>query len=275
MKKLICAVLAAMLAILSSCSAKKTVNNPDSGEITPDDPEYTYYDGEYIVYTDYYDDAGYAAALELKVTDGIIAEIHYDLFDYRLNAFSEDEENAEAAMLLKAEIKTLSTRVMQQQNASGLSAAAPQASYYIPLVTQAVNNAAAGARDPFPLPILREYTVSFSDEGDDEGEAVLSTLSAAFQSEKVIRLSFRQEAKGSRFTDWPIAYAPAETEGLPLYSEVIGILNRLPEENAGIKKESPVPGGDKVTDIYNMLCARIEEMHKPFTCNYAKLFSSL
>ncbi|MBR5996037.1 MAG: hypothetical protein IK026_05630 [Eubacteriaceae bacterium] len=275
MKKLICAVLAAMLAILSSCSAKKTVNNPDSGEITPDDPEYTYYDGEYIVYTDYYDDAGYAAALKLNVTDGIIAEIHYDLFDYRLNAFSEDEENAEAAMLLKAEIKTLSTRVMQQQNASGLSAAAPQASYYIPLVTQAVNNAAAGARDPFPLPILREYTVSFSDEGDDEGEAVLSTLSAAFQSEKVIRLSFRQEAKGSRFTDWPEAYAPAETEGLPSYSEVIGILNRLPEEDAVIKKESPVPGGDKVTDIYNMLCARIEEMHKPFRCNYAKLFSSL
>ena len=275
MKKLICFITALMLIFPSSCGAKKTVNDPDSGEITPDALEYTYHDGEYIVYTDYYDNSGYAAALKLTVSGGVISEIHYDLFDRELNTFSEDEENAEAAMLLKAEIKTLSTRVMQQQNASNLSAAAPQASYYVPLVTQAVKNAAAGAFDPFPLALLSEYTASFTDGNEDEELIALSTLTVVYQAETVKKLSFRQEKNSIGFTDWPPEYKPEETEEMLSYGEVISILNRLPEENASLKKESPLPGGDKVTDIYNKLCERIEQEHKPFKCNYAKLFSSL
>ena len=78
MKKLICFITALMLIFLSSCGAKKTVNDPDSGEITPDALEYTYHDGEYIVYTDYYDNSGYAAALKLTGDWGPLAGAEYE-----------------------------------------------------------------------------------------------------------------------------------------------------------------------------------------------------
>ncbi|NLW69590.1 MAG: hypothetical protein GX061_00675 [Eubacteriaceae bacterium] len=277
MKKIIALLTVFVLIITAGCANKGIINDPDTGLITPEEPEFTYTDGKYIVYTDYYDPAGYAAAIQLIVTEGIITQSNFDIFDTKLNRYTKTEDEAllDSAEALRTEIKSLNTHLMQAQSSTGLKSVSEYGSYYIILVRQAIKNAAEGVNTPTAVSLRQEYRAEAQDTSQENTPPLISGLTAAFMGDEIISLNFSQTMEGKRVQDWPNIYPSVEQEEEYTYSRAIALINEMPENSESLIKESPCERAKALFNTYNTLAEEITKRHKKFEANYSSLFSNL
>ena len=250
-------VLFLLFSIISACGKNDTTD-----EITL---KYNYYDGEYIAYDSYFDDEGYAYAMKMVVSEGIITHIFFDKYDtdYKALSNSDDPELQEAAKLFSSDIKSLNSAVFQSQYYSSINDTPVndeilRKNYYqlaVLLIRAALNEDA-------------EKTISVSNRNtyvrnsEIFSERYTARLALDYSGEYISGISFYiTDEYGLKIDSFPIE----ADETYLSYSEQLRTLSLYESDEISAQKEDS--NGNilpELLSVYNKLCNEIEKSRKTF-----------
>lgn len=254
--------------VFSGCSAQNIINDKDSGEIEVGEKEYAYYDGIYQTYSSYYGADGYFRAMKLKVEDGKICEINYDLLNDNGECFSEVE--SDEAEIFKSEIKSMNSKTMQNQTADGLFDNSEYSEDYRLLLEICLKNAEENNTQPSPIDVSFTYNESLVDINGNEAHLTVSYLGS-----KISLINYYVTSSGGLKLDDYIEGEKYFSDTMS-YKAIIDYLTKIPDEGENLKKEDPSDRSLSVVTDYNILCGIIEEKHRRVDDgNINQLFSSL
>ena len=269
-KKAVKTVVLSLVLILlfAGCAAGNVVNDKDSGEIEVGEKEYMYYDGIYETYSSYYADDGYFRVMKLKVEDGKICEIVYDMIDGYGGRFSEN--GSDESESFKSEIKSLNSKAMQNQNSEEIGESSSFTEDYKLLLEHTLKNASENNNGASPLDMSFTYEDSFTDINDNTAH-----LSVEYSGGKAFSINYYiTSPDGLKLED----YINEESffSDTMSYASLIAYLEKVSEEGDTLKKEDLSDRTVTVIYDYNTLCDVIEEKHRRVDENSIdQLFSSL
>lgn len=258
-------ITAVLMFASAACTDRRSVNDADTGEVDPGILKHSYVDGTYTAYTPYHNDAGYAAAMRLTVTNGIISEVRFEMYDTDMNAYSQrygeeyESENEE----FRSVVKNLNTHFMQEQSAEDLRSSYRFASYYIALAQTCTELAAEGNEEAGEVILTEEYNAFLTPEPESE-EPLSYALTVRYSGERIIYISFRElSSEGRSLTGFPEGHMPPEEADIS-YREVLSFLNAVGAEMTQLEKDSPWDCPLTEIDMYNVLADMIENKHVRF-----------
>lgn len=256
---------AVLMLTFSACTDRRSVNDADTGEVDPGTLKHSYADGTYTAYTPYHNDEGYAAFMRLTVTNGIISEVKFEMYDTDMEAYSarDGEEYESENEEFRSAVKNLNTHLMQDQSAEDLRSSYRFASYYIALAQTCTKLAAEGTEEAGEVILTEEYNVFLTPETESE-EPLSYALTVRYSGERIIYISFRElSSEGRSLTGFPEEHMPPEEADIT-YREVLSFLNSVGAEMTELKKDSPWDCPLTEIDMYNVLADMIEEKHARF-----------
>lgn len=255
--------------VLSGCSTQNIINDKDSGEIEVGEKEYLYYDGTYNTYSSYYANDGYFRVMKLKVEDGKVCEIIYDLINEKGERFSEKE--SEEAESFKSEIKSLNSKVMQNQTYKEDRENSLNAQEYKILLEATLDNALKDNQDAYILDMNFTYESHFDDINGNTAH-----LSVEYSGEKIRFINYYITSSNGLKLDDYIEEEKSFSQTMN-YSALIDYLEDVPQQGDNtLKKENVFDLPISVIFDYNQLCDVIEERHRRVDEDkIIQLFSSL
>ena len=261
-KILVFMIIAAMTAMWG-CGTATPVNNTDTGEVEVSPPRYTYTDGTYYAYGSHYSADGFVPVLRIKVINGIVSEVKYDLYDRYDDPLSEydDEEYLAEAEELRLAVKNLSAQLMQSQSASGLHYTSKYSDDFILLAKKCLDTASKGEDTTCRVEIQQSYSAVKT----DEESGITSHLEVTFLGDLVRSISFWQTGEdGLKLSDYFDSSSHPEDFDVS-YQQLTAYLNRTYEDMDELKKDNPYDCPLTEFDIYNSLASTVEKMHKSYS----------
>ncbi len=277
MKRKFLIVIYTLLAaiFLNGCSSGSIVNNKDTGEIEVGDKAYFYEDGVYKAITSYYDANGYFSVAKVNVTDGKIVSISYDRINRKVERFSQlpQEETMQSVESFLSDVKSLNSKVMQNQNAENLSSSSEYAADYKLLLEATLNNAAVGDTT---LTFVDTHT-TYNEIFENPSTECVAHLSVSYNGALVSSINYYiTDQNGLKIEDYP--EGERQFSEYMSYKALIEFLNSMPTEGAESLIKEPITEQPlSVFDDYNQLASIVEEKHEAVELNNEinQLFSSL
>ena len=261
-RRILTVIMIFMLAASSGCAASRPVNDSDTGMVEVSPPRYTYADGTYHAYGTHYSAEGFVPVMSIRVQNGIVSSVKYDLYDIYDDPLSEytDEESLPEAEELKLSVKNLSAQLMQSQSAGGLHYSSKYTDAFILLAKKCLELASSGEESSSGVAMEQSYTAAHLD--DDTG--ITSHLEVTFLGDLVRSISFWQTGEdGLRLSDYFDSSSHPDDFSVT-YQQLISYLNRTYEDMDEIKKDNPYDCPLIEFDIYNSLASRVKKMHKSY-----------
>ncbi|MDR2520305.1 MAG: hypothetical protein LBC69_04575 [Eubacteriaceae bacterium] len=256
------ACLALAIALIA-CSGESLAD--ENGKIEVGRLKHAYTDGSYIAYGSYISDSGFAPALQIYVSGGVINKASFDYFSIdgqRLSASTEFTSSEKLAQL-NSDRQKLANELIQNQDPDSVDIAAPETEYARDF--RALAKALALKLVAYDKPVAVNFKYEYKALYQDNATGQVFTLNVVCLGGEIQSISFRHflpPGREARLDENYISGFFAQY-GIP-YAEEVGKLEKTEGSIESFAKDLPPANGPAfLYEAFNAMASEISVIAKP------------